>query len=345
MSTSFVHLRGLTTEYGNGAGIRDIDLEIRRGEMLVLLGPSGCGKTTLLRTIAGLAAPDSGAIMVDGDDITSLKAAQRDMGMVFQTWALFPHLTVAQNVAYGLKTRRHAKNEIIKAVGEALELVQLSHLADRKPGQLSGGQQQRVALARAIVINPRVLLLDEPLSALDRRIRMELRSDLRRLQQELGVTGVYVTHDHGEALALGDRVAVMNEGRIVEIAAPRELFVRPQHRFTAHFLDAGTIVDIDGSGPDGALRTPLGSIAPAGPTPEMAAICIPADAIALEVDGPGIAGTVVDLDYEQSSLTVSVQLSGSGIVVKSAQPLSRDLHSGQPIHVVADLERAVPLAS
>ncbi|OUZ11583.1 hypothetical protein BHE97_04390 [Aeromicrobium sp. PE09-221] len=345
MSTSFVHLRGLTTEYGNGAGIRDIDLEIRRGEMLVLLGPSGCGKTTLLRTIAGLAAPDSGTVMVDGDDITSLKAAQRDMGMVFQTWALFPHLTVAQNVAYGLKTRRQAKSEITKAIGEALELVQLAHLADRKPGQLSGGQQQRVALARAIVINPRVLLLDEPLSALDRRIRMELRSDLRRLQQELGVTGVYVTHDHGEALALGDRVAVMNEGRIVEIAAPRELFVRPRHRFTAHFLDAGTIVDVDGSEPGGALHTPLGSIAPLASAGEIAAICIPADAIALEVDGPGIPGTVVDLDYEQSSLTVSVQLSGSGILVKSAQPLSRELYSGQPIHVVADLERAVPLAS
>ena len=212
-----------------------IDLTIRRGELVTLLGPSGCGKTTLLRVVAGLAQPDEGQVELAGRDITTVPPHRRNVGVVFQSYALFPHLTVAGNVAFGLKVRGVAKAEISKAVERALALVKLSHLGSRRISALSGGQQQRVALARAIAVEPDVLLFDEALSALDRKLREEMQVELRRLLQEVKATAIFVTHDQDEALTMSDRVAVMNKGRIEQLAEPRQLYLRPASLFALNF--------------------------------------------------------------------------------------------------------------
>ena len=217
-----------------------------------MLGPSGCGKTTSLRMIAGFEQPDSGRVHVGGQDITDVPVHKRDMGMVFQSYALFPHRTVAENVAFGLRMRDVPKPEIARRVASALAQVALTGLEERKPGQLSGGQQQRVALARALVIEPRVLLCDEPLGALDRKLRQQMQFELKELQQRLGVTLVFVTHDQEEALAMSDRIAVMNKGRVEQIGAPTEIYERPRTRFVADFIGEINLLD-DGPRPR-ALR-------------------------------------------------------------------------------------------
>jgi putative spermidine/putrescine transport system ATP-binding protein/spermidine/putrescine transport system ATP-binding protein len=211
-------------------------LQVRRGELMTLLGPSGCGKTTLLNLVAGFFAPDSGEIAIDGARVTGLPTWRREIGMTFQNYALFPHMTVASNVGYGLRARRLAKPEIVRRVAAVLELVKLSGLEDRKPRQLSGGQQQRVALARALVVRPKVLLLDEPFSALDRNLRASMQVELRDIQRKLGVTTIFVTHDQSEALSLSDRIAVISQGRIRQIGAPDDIYRRPVDRFVASFV-------------------------------------------------------------------------------------------------------------
>ncbi|GAB4385668.1 MAG: hypothetical protein Kow0022_12480 [Phycisphaerales bacterium] len=216
--------------------VDDVTLTIEPGELFFLLGPSGCGKTTLLRMIAGFIDPTSGRIRFDNEDVTHMPANRRDTGMVFQSYALWPHMTVAQNVRFGLDVRRVAPDEKADRVRAALEAVQLAHLADRKPTQLSGGQQQRVALARALVVRPRVLLLDEPLSNLDAKLRIELRSEIRRICKNASMTTVYVTHDQKEALSMADRIAIMRSGRIQQIGTPEELYRRPSSAFVASFL-------------------------------------------------------------------------------------------------------------
>jgi putative spermidine/putrescine transport system ATP-binding protein len=220
-------------------GVRAVDavtMEIAPGEFFSLLGPSGCGKTTTLRMIAGFDRPSSGAIRVDGADITHVPAHRRDMAMVFQNYALFPHRTVAENVAFGLRMRRMDKATITSKVKAALAMVELSGMDDRRPAQLSGGQQQRVALARAIVIEPRVLLCDEPLGALDKKLRQQMQFELKQLQKSLGLTLVFVTHDQEEALAMSDRIAVMNGGRVEQVGTPVEIYDQPQTRFVADFI-------------------------------------------------------------------------------------------------------------
>jgi putative spermidine/putrescine transport system ATP-binding protein len=220
-------------------GVRAVDavaMDIRQGEFFSLLGPSGCGKTTTLRMIAGFEMPSAGAIRVDGADITHVPAHKRDMGMVFQNYALFPHRTVAENVAFGLRMRGLDKATIAAKVKAALAMVELSGLEDRRPAQLSGGQQQRVALARAIVIAPRVLLCDEPLGALDKKLRQQMQFELKQLQKKLGLTLVFVTHDQEEALAMSDRIAVMNGGRVEQIGTPTEIYNQPTTRFVADFI-------------------------------------------------------------------------------------------------------------
>ncbi|HXW26481.1 MAG TPA: ABC transporter ATP-binding protein [Xanthobacteraceae bacterium] len=216
--------------------VRDIDLDVAPGELLTLLGPSGCGKTTTLRMIAGFQAPSAGQILIGDRDVTHMPANRRDIGFVFQSYALFPHLTVRDNVAYGLRVRRKPAAEIAAAVAAVLTLVGLDGLANRFPSELSGGQQQRVAVARAIVIRPRVLLFDEPLSNLDAKLRTEMRTEIQRLQRTLGITTVYVTHDQEEAMAISDRIAVMNDGRIVQIGTAEALYRRPASTFVAGFL-------------------------------------------------------------------------------------------------------------
>jgi putative spermidine/putrescine transport system ATP-binding protein len=232
-----IEIAGVSKVYDGGVRAVDtIEIDIRQGEFFSLLGPSGCGKTTTLRMIAGFETPSDGAIRVDGADITHVPAHKRDMGMVFQNYALFPHRTVAENVAFGLRMRGIDKVTIASKVKAALAMVELAGLEDRRPGQLSGGQQQRVALARAIVIEPRVLLCDEPLGALDKKLRQQMQFELKQLQKTLGLTLVFVTHDQDEALAMSDRIAVMNCGRVEQIGTPVEIYDQPLTRFVADFI-------------------------------------------------------------------------------------------------------------
>ena len=249
----FLVLDGLSAVYGETRAVDDVTLEIGRGELVALLGPSGCGKTTTLRMVAGFVAPVTGRVLVGGDDVTGRPTHRRQMGVVFQSYALFPHFTVLDNVAFGLRMRGVGTAKRRAKAGQALEQVVLSHLADRYPGQLSGGQQQRVALARALVIEPRVLLLDEPLSNLDAHLRAEMRVEIRRLQQRLSITTLFVTHDQEEALAMADRVGVMNKGRLVEVGTPLALCDMPVQAFTASFLGSRTV--LAGRSEAGLFRT------------------------------------------------------------------------------------------
>lgn len=247
-----VRIRDVLKRFGNTIAVDHVSLDIGAGELFFLLGPSGCGKTTLLRMLAGFVVPDSGDIFFGDERITALPPRSRDAGLVFQTYALWPHMTVADNVAYGLRVRRLARAKIGERVEQALHMVRLEGMGDRRPNQLSGGQQQRVALARALVIEPRVLLLDEPLSNLDARLRDEMRDEIRRLHQETGLTMIYVTHDQKEALTLANRMAVMERGRLVQVGAPRDTYERPGTRFVANFLGdsnfiPGTLRAIDGN--------------------------------------------------------------------------------------------------
>lgn len=251
-------LRGLVKRYSAdpsvAPAVESIDLDIEPGEFITLLGPSGCGKTSTLRMIAGFETLTEGAIELDGVDIAGMPPNRRPMSMVFQSYALFPHLSVRDNVSYGLKLKRMSARRIVEDVDGILAIMNLSGLADRAPHQLSGGQQQRVALARAITTKPKVLLLDEPLSNLDARLRLEARSFLKELQRELGVTSVFVTHDQSEALALADRMAVMKDGRIQQIGTPREVFHEPANTFVASFIGSHPMNLIEGEVFDGALQ-------------------------------------------------------------------------------------------
>ncbi|MFT4012235.1 MAG: ABC transporter ATP-binding protein [Paracoccus sp. (in: a-proteobacteria)] len=262
MSDAFLSLQDLTLGYGGGApaAVEKLNLDLRRGELVALLGPSGCGKTTTMRAIAGLMKPMSGRITLDGRDITRVAPNKRGIGLVFQSYALFPHLTVFENVAFGLRLQGVAKDQIAGRVGAALASVGLSAFADRQPRALSGGQQQRVALARSIVVQPKLLLLDEPLSNLDARLRLEMRSELARLQKELGITMIYVTHDQAEALALADRIVVMRQGKIEQIDSPTDIYERPVSGFVAEFIGFENTFALQ----DGALTTAAGRL----PLPE-----------------------------------------------------------------------------
>ena len=258
---SYVHLSNIRIEYEKAKPILDgFFLTVDEGELISLLGPSGCGKTTTLRTVAGFIEPVMGEVVVAGRDITRLPPHKRDMGIVFQSYALFPHLTVFQNVAFGLQRRRVGKEEIARRVLDALAMVDMAEYAGRRPGQLSGGQRQRVAVARAIVIEPTLLLMDEPLSNLDAKLRVGMRTEIRRLQQRLGTTTLYVTHDHVEALTLSDRIVVMNAGKIEQIGAPEEVFSRPQTPFVADFMgfDNRFAAQADASGRDGRALIRVG---------------------------------------------------------------------------------------
>jgi ABC-type Fe3+/spermidine/putrescine transport system ATPase subunit len=238
-----VTLRGIRKEFGASVAVEDMDLDVRPGEFLTLLGPSGCGKTTTLNMIAGFVDPDAGRILLDGQDVSRLPPNRRDTAMVFQQYALFPHLTVGQNVGYGLRMRKRPAAEIRSLVADALDRVGLTGREDRPPAQLSGGQQQRVALARAIVVRPKVLLFDEPLSNLDLKLREQLRLEIKHLQRELGTTSIFVTHDQTEALVMSDRIAVMRDGRIEQLGTPDTIYNDPATSFVAGFVGQSNLVD------------------------------------------------------------------------------------------------------
>jgi putative spermidine/putrescine transport system ATP-binding protein len=315
-----VHLNGLTRRYGPVVALNGLDLTIRAGELIALLGPSGCGKTTSLRLLAGLEDADAGQITVGGRDITRLPASKRDMGMVFQAYSLFPHMTARQNVAFGLRLRKVNAAERDRKALEMLELVGLSIQADRYPHQLSGGQQQRVALARALAIQPQVLLLDEPLSALDAKVRAQLRDQIRRIQLEVGITTLFVTHDQEEALAIADRVGVMKDGQLEQLAPPTEVYSRPATPFVAEFVGlsnrlAGTV-----SGSTVTVRgcdLPLvdSTTAPGSVTalvrPEAVSLASESDS----VSGP-LTGTVISVSFLGATSRITVDLGDTTILAQ-----------------------------
>ena len=238
-----ISIRHVTKKFGSSLGLNDVSLEIQKGELFFLLGPSGCGKTTLLRHIAGFYTPDKGQIFFDAEDVTHLPAHKRGTSMMFQSYALWPHMSVAENVAFGLEERKRPRKEIDKRVGDALDLVKLSGLGERRIAQLSGGQQQRVALARALVVRPSVFMLDEPLSNLDAKLRLEMRSEIRRICKEFGLTGIYVTHDQKEALSMADRLAIMDGGKLAQVGAPMQVYRNPVNKMVAEFIGETNLIE------------------------------------------------------------------------------------------------------
>ena len=336
---SFVAVRGFAKSYGATQVFADVDLDVAEGSMCILLGPSGCGKTTLLRAIAGLVQPDRGRVSIGGEDVTALPAERRGVAMTFQNYALFPNMTVRQNLAFGLQQRRLSRRAIADKVDGALAMMELGPRADARPHALSGGQKQRVALARALVLEPRLLLLDEPLSALDAQIRKRLRDELKRLQRDTGFTGILVTHDQDEALILGDQVAVMSAGRIVQAATAREVYDRPATRFVAGFIGDFNLLE-----PDQVQRLFGASTARAWAVHPEAIDLLAGDATVLP-GGLRTGATVVDVRVGGPVLRYLVEARGIELKVdvlnRATVPV---LPAGSAVTLRLDPEQVRPLA-
>jgi ABC-type Fe3+/spermidine/putrescine transport system ATPase subunit len=343
-SAAPVEVSGLTKRYAAFTALGGIDLAVGGGEMLTLLGPSGCGKTTLLRAIAGFLAPDSGSIRIAGRAVDGVPAHKRNTGMVFQNYAIFPHMSVADNVAYGLKARGLPGDAIKARTAKALARVRLAALAERFPDAMSGGQKQRVGLARAMAIEPDVLLMDEPLSNLDAKLRIEMREEIRLMQREAGITTIYVTHDQEEALAISDRVAVMERGQIRQIASPREIYEQPSHAFVADFI--GGCNWLDGARDDGALRLNAGAIVrmPALRKGAEVRVAIRGEdlRLATERDDPAscIAGRTAILSFLGQRVRTQVRLDDGDSVIHADLSARGELpEEGSPIRLAFDAAR------
>jgi putative spermidine/putrescine transport system ATP-binding protein len=308
-----LQLTSVTKRYGEVRAADEVSLDVADGEFVVLLGPSGCGKTTTLRIIAGFVEPTSGSVRLGDRDVTMLPPWKRNAGLVFQSYALFPHITVAENVAFGLEMRKVPKADMAPRIAEALRLVRLDHLGDRLPRQLSGGQQQRVALARALVFRPDVLLLDEPLSNLDAKLRQDVRVEIRELQRKLGLTTVMVTHDQEEALTMADRLVVMNEGRIRQIGSQQDLYERPSDKFVADFVGRSTFIDGIMEGPGRFVSAGGLVVACDGSALGSASLALRPERLALTKGAPPAAdnrysGTVEFISYLGSQVDLHVRL-------------------------------------
>jgi putative spermidine/putrescine transport system ATP-binding protein len=339
-----VELIGVTKEFAGNTALTGVDLTMKPGEFIALLGPSGCGKTTVLRTLSGLELVTTGRILIDGKDVANVPVNKRDIGMVFQSYSLFPHMTVLENVEFGLKMRKVDAESRTRRSAEALEMVGLGHLGLRFAHQLSGGQQQRVALARALVTRPRVLLLDEPLSALDAKVRVQLRDEIRRIQTELGITTLFVTHDQEEALAVADRVAVMNAGNIEQIGTPEELYTSPSTAFVANFVGLSNRIPATLSGRDVVIygeKLPL--LGEAVAAPGYYAMVRPEDITLAKSGAKGFAGTVVTSSFLGSFRRTQVRLADDTVVAIQHDVTNR-YEPGETVRVVL-AGRAVSVAA
>ena len=339
---SYLSLEKLTLAYGDSVAVADLDLSVRRGELIALLGPSGCGKTTTMRAIAGLLPVKSGKVILDGEDMTRTAPNKRAVGLVFQSYALFPHLSVYENVAFGLRLKGMKGAELDAKVQSGIASVGLTKFADRKPAELSGGQQQRVALARSMVMEPKVLLLDEPLSNLDARLRLEMRTELQRVQRETGVTMIFVTHDQAEALSLADRIVVMKNGAIEQIGTPEDIYNRPTSSFVADFVGFENIFALEGGG----LKTDNGSVplsvAPGSEAPSAAGLAWRPRMVTLgtgpfrgTVRGTSFAGHSREYLLDSALGPIKAEVDASEPVHVSGSDLSFDL----PVHKAAQLSR------
>jgi putative spermidine/putrescine transport system ATP-binding protein len=320
-------LSGVVRRFGSVTALAGVDLDVAQGELLTILGPSGSGKTTLLKIVAGFEFPDEGTVLLGNSDVTMAPPRSRDVGMVFQNYALFPHMTVAQNVAFPLEMRRMPKPERERRVAEALALVELAEYGHRLPRQLSGGQQQRVALARAIVFNPRLLLLDEPFGALDRKLREVMQLEVRRLQRRLKLTTLFITHDQEEALILSDRIAVMNAGRIEQIGPPDDVYARPATRFVADFVGESNLLDgiaRDAASAEAAGFGPVLLAASAGATGAKVALLVRPEALRIGTTASGLAnratGTIIETVFLGLSVKLRLRL-GTGLELLARLPL------------------------
>ncbi|WP_312812463.1 ABC transporter ATP-binding protein [Sedimentibacter sp.] len=352
MSDSIVSLIDVEKSFGKNKVVKKMNVEIKEGEFLTLLGPSGCGKTTTLRMIAGFEEATSGAIKVQGESVEDKEPFERDVNTVFQNYALFPHMSVFDNVAYGLKIRKRPKDEITKRVNEMLDLVQLNGYENRKPDALSGGQKQRVAIARALINNPKVLLLDEPLGALDLKLRKQMQVELKRLQKKLGITFVYVTHDQEEALTMSDRIAVMNEGVIEQLATPREIYDRPLTKFVAGFIGEsnifdGKVIDLH----DGILdvETAAGTMKVKGSgfdAGENIHVSIRPEYVKVSInpaEGFDLKGNVKDYIYMGTVVKTSVDLKDNTEIKYSRFEKDEDFKEGDSVNIYWNPERAVAI--
>ncbi|KMO11314.1 ABC transporter ATP-binding protein [Methylobacterium platani] len=343
-------LDGVTKRYGEALAVAGVDLDIRQGELVALLGPSGCGKTTTLRMVAGFIEPTAGRIVIGGRDVTRQPPHARDTGMVFQSYALFPHMSVADNVGFGLEMRKVGKAERDRRIAEALRLVRLDALADRLPRQLSGGQQQRVALARALVVSPAVFLLDEPLSNLDAKLRSEVGLEIRELQKRLGLTTLMVTHDQDEALAMADRLVVMEHGRVLQVGSAEDLYERPANTFVAGFVGRCNLLDGAREGAD-VFRLASGAALPCTPdaTARTGMLAIRPERIEVAPDPAG-TGRLRAVTYLGARTEYHLELAGEAIVAVTSTPLPDDprrrLAAGDPVRITwaADAARVIPAA-
>ena len=349
-----VRLERVTKRYGRAVAVRNLSLDIPRGTFFSLLGPSGCGKTTTLRLVAGFEQPEEGAVFIRNRRVTSVPPYRRDFAMVFQNFALFPHLTVSENVAFGLKMLRVASARRAVQVREALALVKLEGFAERYPKQLSGGQQQRVAIARAIVMQPAVLLLDEPLGALDKNLREAMQVELRGLQRQLGITTVFVTHDQEEALTMSDRVAVMRDGVIEQLGAPREIYERPATEFVATFLGASNLIDAVALGPDGdGTLAETGSgrfrVATSGLSPgERLRLAVRPERVRIGPSSePGLPATVREVVYRGAAVHLLLESRGAALMayVQNDSTLATSWSPGEEVSVSFAPESVVVLGS
>lgn len=340
-----LQIDSLSAQYGDVTALDHVSFDIRENEFFALLGPSGCGKTTLLRSIAGFESPSSGTMQLDGSDLLAVPPHRRPVNLMFQSYALFGHMTVEKNIAYGLEAEGLAKSETRTRVGEIMEVIGLTQWAKRRPAQLSGGQRQRVALARALVKRPRLLLLDEPLSALDRQVRADMQQELKRLQHEVGLTFVVVTHDQEEAMSMADRVAVLNQGRLEQLASPAELYERPRTRFVAEFI--GTSNLLAGTTVSGGIELEVFGFLPIShslpPGQAVTIVARPEDTM-ISTDGvEGIDGTITDTSYLGGSTTLRLSLTGREEPLLATVRSSTRMGRGDTVRVRLDTDQLVLL--